>query len=218
MHNMQPNKNRAAKIRKVLKARYPDVKTQLGHNNAFELLIATILSAQCTDKQVNSVTPKLFAEFRTPHEFAEAPISAIEILIRPTGYFHNKAKNIQNCCRALIRDHKGEVPVSLEQLVKLPGVGRKTANVVLGAAFGIPGVVVDTHVARISRRLGLTDSKNPVNIETDLMNIIPKSEWNDFGLHLIYFGREICKARNPVCLKCPLEAACESPDKDFIPK
>lgn len=217
MHNMQPNKNRAAKIRKILKARYPDVKTQLKHNNAFELLIATILSAQCTDKQVNSVTPKLFAEFRTPHEFAEAPITAVEMLIRSTGYFHNKAKNIQNCCRALIRDHKGEVPVSLEQLVKLPGVGRKTANVVLGAAFGIPGVVVDTHVARISRRLGLTGSKNPVNIESDLMNIIPKNEWNDFGLHLIYFGREICKARNPVCRNCPLETVCESPDKALLP-
>ncbi len=204
---------RADKIRKILQKLYPEVKTQLLHRNPFELLVATILSAQCTDKQVNQVTPALFKRFRTPAEFARAPLGAIERLIRPTGFFHNKAKNIKNCAKALLEKHNGGIPQTIEELVKLPGVGRKTANVVLGAAFGIPGIVVDTHVARISNRLGLTASKNPVKIERDLMDLIPRRSWNDLCLRLIFFGRSICTARKPKCPSCPLEKLCSWPHK-----
>ncbi len=203
----------ADKIRKILQKIYPKVKTQLFHQNPFELLVATILSAQCTDKQVNQVTPVLFKRFKTPAEFARAPLSAIEQLIRPTGFFHNKAKNIKNCAKAIQEKHNGEVPQTLEELVKLPGVGRKTANVVLGAAFGVPGVVVDTHVARISQRLGLTANKDAIKIEFDLMKILPRRAWNDFSLQLIFFGREICLARKPRCPVCPLKRLCQWPFK-----
>jgi endonuclease-3 len=199
---------RIAKIRKILKATYPDVKTQLSYQTPFELLVATILSAQCTDKQVNRVTKTLFKRLKTPDNFARAPIDTIENLIRPTGFYHNKAKNIKNCALTIIEKYHGDVPHTLEELVKLPGAGRKTANCVLGAAFGTPGIVVDTHVARISKRLGLTQNKDPVKIEFDLMEIIPKKEWNDFSLRLIYFGRAICKARKPACFSCPLKELC----------
>ncbi len=183
------------------------------HQNPFELLVATILSAQCTDKQVNSVTRDLFKKLTTPDDFAKVPIRTLEWLIRPTGYYHNKAKNIKNCAAALIQNFNGRVPATLEELVSLPGVGRKTANVVLGAAFGIPGMVVDTHVARISRRLDFTRHKDPVKIEFDLMKIIPKRAWNDFSLYLIYFGRQYCTARNPKCPSCPVNGLCKWPDK-----
>ena len=206
-------KSRADKIRKILRNIYPEVKTELFHENPFELLVATILSAQCTDTQVNQVAPVLFKRLKAPADFAAVPLKTIEKLIRPTGFFHNKAKNIKNCSKALLEKHNGEVPQTLEELVKLPGVGRKTANVVLGAAFGIPGVVVDTHVARISNRLGLTVSKNPVKIEYDLMGLIPKKFWNDFGLQLIFFGRSTCTARKPKCPQCPLEKLCPWPHK-----
>ena len=177
--------------------------------------MATILSAQCTDKQVNAVTPVLFKKLKTPHDFAVAPMEMIEELIRPTGYFRNKARSIKNCAKVLAEKHNGKVPQTLEELVQLPGVGRKTANVVLGAAFGIPGIVVDTHVARISKRLGLTDKDDPVKIEFDLMEVIPQKEWNDFSLHLIYFGRAVCKARKPACPLCPLYDLCDYPDKTY---
>ena len=190
-------KTRTDKIRKILRELYPDVTTQLFHNTPFQLLVATILSAQCTDKQVNRVTKVLFDHLKTPADFSRASIKTIEGFIRSTGFYHNKAKNIKNCSRKLLEIHDGQVPQILEQLVELPGVGRKTANVVLGAAFGIPGIVVDTHVARISGRLGLTPNKDPVKIEFDLMKIIPKSAWQDFCLHLIFFGRETCSARKP---------------------
>jgi endonuclease-3 len=206
-------RKRADIIRKILRTRYPHVKTQLGHRNAFELLIATILSAQCTDVQVNRVTPKLFEKFSTPADFANAPRQAIEASIHSTGFYRNKAKNIQNCCKALIENYQGRVPDRLEALTTLPGVGRKTANVVLGAVFGIPGMVVDTHVARISQRLAFTKNKDAVKIEFDLMGIIPKSAWNDFSLHLIYFGREICSARRPLCKTCPVSRYCPYPEK-----
>jgi endonuclease-3 len=210
--NMQL-KPRADRIRKILRKIYPEVKTQLLHQNPFQLLVATILSAQCTDKQVNQVTPVLFKRLKTPADFAAAPLKSIENLVRPTGFFHNKAKNIKNCSKALLDRHSGQVPQTLDKLVKLPGVGRKTANVVLGAAFGICGVVVDTHVARISARLGLTENKDPVKIEFDLMKIIPKREWNDFSLQLIFFGRETCTARKPKCPTCPLHKLCPWPHK-----
>lgn len=204
---------RTEKIRKILRARYSDVRTQLNYENPFELLVATILSAQCTDKQVNIVTKALFKKLKTPYDFADASAEIVEQLIRPTGYFRNKAKNIINCSKAIIEKFNGEVPVSLEELTGLPGVGRKTANVVLGAAFGIPGIVVDTHVSRIAQRLDFSDNKDPVRIEFDLMEIIPKKEWNDFCLHLIYFGREICKARKPLCPDCPVTKLCDYKDK-----
>ncbi len=207
------DKARSAKIQHILKITYPDVKTQLRNANPFELLVATILSAQCTDKQVNHVTKDLFNRLKTPQDFAGASNETIEELIRSTGYFRNKAKNIKNCSKSLLEKYGGQVPQTLDELVKLPGVGRKTANVVLGSAFDIPGIVVDTHVARISKRLGLTENNNPVKIEYDLMEIIPREEWNVFSLQLIYFGRAICKARKPLCPICPLYDLCEFPDK-----
>ena len=207
--------DRIKDIRNILKKTYPKVVTQLDHQTPFQLLVATILSAQCTDKQVNSVTPKLFATLNTPKEFMEAPITLIESLIKPTGFFHNKAKNIKNCAEKLVSDYDSVVPDTLEELIKLPGVGRKTANCVLGAAFDIPGIVVDTHVARISGRLGLTKYKDPVKIEFDLMSVIPKEEWSDFSLILVYFGRDKCKARKPECKECPIEHLCGSADKTY---
>lgn len=206
--------DRVLNILKKLKSLYPDVKTQLAHKNPFELLVATILSAQCSDKQVNRVTPHLFKQLSTPADFATVPLSQIEILIRSTGFFHNKAKNIQNCARYLMDRYGGKVPDTLEELVTLPGVGRKTANVVLGTAFGIPGMVVDTHVSRISQRLGLTDHKDPVKIEFDLMQKLPVQEWNTFSLRLILFGRSTCKARRPNCCECPLFRLCQYAEKN----
>ncbi len=206
---LNKDKARALKIQQILKKTYPDVKTQLRHANAFQLLVSTMLSAQCTDKQVNRVTKVLFQRFKTPRDFASASNEAIEALIRPTGYFRNKAKNIKNGSKHLLEKYNGRVPKTLDQLVKIPGVGRKTANVVLGSAFNIPGMVVDTHVARISKRLGFTGSSNPVKIEYELMEIIPKENWNDFSLQLIYFGRAICTARKPKCPACPLYDLCE---------
>jgi endonuclease III len=214
---LNKNKTRALKIQRLLKKTYPEVKTQLRHANPFQLLVATILSAQCTDKQVNGVTKELFKKLRTPQDFANVSNEVLEELIRPTGYFRNKAKNIKNCSKSLLEKYDGQVPQTLDELVKLPGVGRKTANVVLGSAFNIDGIVVDTHVARISKRLGLTKSNNPVKIEYDLMEIIPKKNWNVFSLQLIYFGRAICKARNPLCSTCPIYDLCYFPDKILKP-
>lgn len=210
---MQDTRKRLDTIRKKLRKLYPQVKTQLEHRNPFELLVATILSAQCTDRQVNMVSQDLFSNLKTPRDFVAVDVRTLEGLIRPTGYFRNKAKNIKACAAALVDNFGGNVPGTLEELVTLPGVGRKTANVVLGAAFGIPGIVVDTHVGRISQRLGLTTQKDPVKIEFDLMKLIPKRAWNDFSLHLIYFGREYCMARKPRCPECPVRRQCPFPDK-----
>jgi endonuclease-3 len=206
-------KKRADRLRKTLRSLYPEVKPQLFHRNPFELLVATILSAQCTDQQVNRVTPALFEEFRSPQDFAKAPRKRIEELIRSTGFYRNKAKSIQKSAAALLAHHDGEVPDSLEKLVGLPGVGRKTANVVLGAAFGKPGIVVDTHVGRISRRLELTRNGDPVKVELDLMRILPRRDWSDFSLRLIFFGRQYCTARKPKCPQCPLQRLCPYPNK-----
>jgi endonuclease III len=204
---------RAAAILKVLNALYPQVKPQLLYRSPFELLVATILSAQCTDNQVNRVTPVLFKRMRRPRDFVKTPVAEIEGLVRPTGFYRNKARNIKACCEALVGRHGGHVPRTLEELVELPGVGRKTANVVLGAAFNTPGVVVDTHVGRISGRLGLTKNKDPEKIERDLMRIISRNEWSDFSLRLIFFGRETCTARKPKCPVCPLNHLCPYPHK-----
>jgi len=214
---MIKDKKRTQKICNILRTLYPEVKTQLSYKNPFELLVATILSAQCTDMQVNRVTPVLFKALSTPRAFSKAPLETIEAFIRPTGFYRNKAKHIKNCAAALIQYHGGKVPDTLEALIKLPGVGRKTANVVLGAAFGVPGIVVDTHVSRISQRLELTDHSDPVKIEYDLMAVIPKAFWNDFSLHLIYFGRDICKARKPECPRCPIDPLCRFSGKTASP-
>jgi|TARA_Y100000310_G_scaffold334452_1_gene414257 endonuclease-3 len=209
------DKVRAGKVRKRLRLTYPEVTTQLHYRTSFELLVATILSAQCTDKQVNSVTRGLFKKFNAPKDFTKIPLESLEQLVRATGFFRNKAKNIKACAQALVEKYHGKVPETLEELVLLPGVGRKTANLVLGAAFGIPGIVVDTHVIRISKRLGFTESKDPAKIERDLMKIIPKMAWSDFSLHLVYFGREFCTARKPRCKMCPLIKLCPWPDKNL---
>lgn len=210
---MTQNKSQSEPINRMLKAVYPEIKTQLYYRNPFELLVATILSAQCTDNQVNAVTVVLFEKLSSPADFAAASLEEIEAMIRPTGYFHNKAKNIKNCSRMLVEKFNGKVPGRLDELITLPGVGRKTANVVLGAAFGIPGIVVDTHVGRISKRLGLTKNSDPVKVEFDLMKLIPQRDWSDFSLRLIYFGRETCKSRRPLCPGCPLRDLCPYPDK-----
>ena len=212
---MLEDKVRAGKVRKRLRLTYPEVTTQLHYRTSFELLVATILSAQCTDKQVNSVTRGLFKKFNAPKDFTKIPLESLEQLVRATGFFRNKAKNIKACAQALVEKYHGKVPETLEELVLLPGVGRKTANLVLGAAFGIPGIVVDTHVIRISKRLAFTESKDPAKIERDLMKIIPKMAWSDFSLHLVYFGREFCTARKPRCKMCPLIKLCPWPDKNL---
>ncbi|MCF8089572.1 MAG: endonuclease III [Desulfotignum sp.] len=197
----------------TLKNRYPDVKTQLVHQTPFQLLTATILSAQCTDRQVNQVTRHLFARFPDSAGLAPADLTDIKKIIYSTGFYNNKAKNIKACAQALLDRHDGQVPDDLDLLVKLPGVGRKTANVVRSAAFGHPAIVVDTHVLRIANRLGLTRSRDPVKVEFDLMKIIPESAWSDLSLQLIYFGRDICDARKPKCDQCPLFDVCVFPGK-----
>jgi len=206
-------KTRADRIRRILKDRYPQVVTPLYHETPFQLLVATILSAQCTDNQVNKVTRLMYKRLKTPSDFARAQIRTIEKYIRSTGFYHNKAKNIKSCSKMILDVHGGQVPRTLEDLVKLPGVGRKTANVVLGAVFDTPGIVVDTHVGRISQRLGFTAHKDPVKVEFDLMEIIPRQDWSDFSLRLVFFGREICSARKPQCSICPVHKFCPWPDK-----
>jgi endonuclease-3 len=202
-------KKRARKVVELLKQEYPEATCALVHDTPFELLIATILSAQCTDERVNIVTKDLFSKYPTPAEMAAVPIRQLETLIQSTGFFRNKAKNIHGCCEQLVAEHGGEVPRELEKLVHLPGVGRKTANVVLGTAFRIAsGVVVDTHVTRLSQRLGLTEHEDAVKIERDLIAQLPQEEWIDFPHRLIWHGRRVCKARKPLCGTCVLEKIC----------
>ena len=208
--------DRIAEILKILHATYPDVECALVHANPWQLLVATILSAQCTDVRVNMVTPKLFATYPTPKAMSEAPIEALEELIRTTGFYHNKAKSIQGAGRVITEKFNGKVPQTMEELLTVPGAARKTANVVLGVAYGkAEGVVVDTHVFRLSRRLGLTRSDTPQAIEQDLMKVIPKSRWIEFSHELIHHGRQICDARKPKCAACPLEQLCHAPDKTW---
>jgi endonuclease-3 len=191
-----------------LKEQYPVVKTQLNHATPFQLLIATIMSAQCTDTQVNRVTKKLFAEYPDPATLAAAPLKDIKRIIFSTGFYNNKAKNIKACAQSILEDHNSIVPQDIESLIKLPGVGRKTANVVRSAAFGYDAIVVDTHVLRLSGRLGLTRKKDPVQVEFELMEIIPKSSWSDLSLQFIYFGRQICDAKKPLGDICFLFGIC----------
>jgi endonuclease-3 len=200
---------RARKIIAILNATYPDARCALHHKNPLQLLVATILSAQCTDARVNQVTPALFAKFRTAAEFAAAPRGELENLIRSTGFFRNKARAIRNCCRAIATEHTGRVPDTMSALLQLDGIGRKTASVVLGVAFGrAEGIVVDTHVARLSRRLGLTRQKTAEKIERNLMLIIPRPDWIEFSHLLIWHGRRRCAARKPDCIRCELCEVC----------
>lgn len=192
-----------------LKRDYADALCALEHQSPYQLLIATILSAQCTDERVNIVTRDLFKHYPTADAMADAPLKSIEKLVQSTGFFRNKAKNIKECSRQLVEQYAGEVPRELELLVKLPGVGRKTANVVLGTCFGIPsGVVVDTHVGRLSQRLGLTKEVDPVKIERDLMAQLPQEEWIMFSHRMIHHGRRVCKARKPACDHCNFAEFC----------
>jgi endonuclease III len=201
-------KRRAKKVIEALAGLYPDAHCALDHQTPLQLLVATILSAQCTDARVNLVTPALFARHRTVRDYAEAKPAELERLIASTGFFRNKAKNIIACCRAILEKHGGEVPGTLEELVQLPGVGRKTANVILGNAFGVPGITVDTHVGRLSRRLGLTEHDDPVKVEFDLMAVIPAAEWTMFSHRLIFHGRQVCYARKPDCGGCAMKGFC----------
>lgn len=204
-------KKRTLKIIRLLRKEYPDAKCSLNHSNPLELLIATILSAQCTDERVNIVTADLFRKYRSPADYSNAPRAELEDDIRSTGFFRNKARSLQGACTMISEQYGGRVPSKVEELLLLPGVARKTANVVLGNAFGIAsGVVVDTHVGRLSQRLGLTDNQQPEKIERDLMELVPKRDWIDFSHLLIYHGRKICKARAPLCGGCVVEPLCPS--------
>jgi len=204
-------KGQALAILKLLKKHYPGLKCFLTHQDPFQLLVAVILSAQCTDERVNKVTPILFKRFKTAKDFAECDIQELEELIHSTGFYKNKAKNIQAMARMVVKDFQGKVPKTMEELIKLPGVGRKTANVILAEAFGInEGVCVDTHVMRLSQRLGLSKHQDPVKIEQDLMHQIPKKDWETISLTLITHGRKVCGARKPNCKECFLNKLCPS--------
>ncbi len=203
----------AKRILKLLLKKYPDPGIALNFTNPLELLVATILSAQCTDKRVNEVTKTLFKKYKSARDYATADIEVFEQEIKPTGFYKNKARQVINCCKALVEKHNGKVPDGLEALTELPGVGRKTANVVLGSAFGKQAIAVDTHVLRVSNRLGLVHSDNPERVEEELMKQIPKDKWTRFTLAMILHGRETCKAKRPECSKCILFDECEWEEK-----
>jgi endonuclease III len=206
-----PEKQRTARIIAQLKKEYPDARCSLNFANPLELLVATILSAQCTDERVNIVTADLFRKYRTAEDYVKVPQGELEQDIRSTGFYRNKAKAIQGASKIIAEQHGGRVPENIEALLLLPGVARKTANVVLGNAFAITsGVVVDTHVGRLAKRLGLTEHEQPEKVERDLMELVPKKDWIDFSHLLIYHGRKVCKARTPLCAECVIEKLCPS--------
>ncbi|MBR4569246.1 MAG: endonuclease III [Candidatus Riflebacteria bacterium] len=203
-------KNKVKQIITLLSEKYPEPKCALDHMTPWELLVATILSAQCTDKRVNMITPALFKRYPTIKSFAEADITELEKYIHSAGFYHNKAKNIINCAKELLNQFNAELPQNIDDLTKLPGVGRKTANVLLGNAFGKnEGIVVDTHVSRLSQKIGLTKESDPEKIEKDLMKIVEKKHWTDFSHWLILHGRETCIARRPKCGECIISTLCE---------
>ena len=211
MTHSSEEKQRARKIIRLLKQEYPDAQCTLNYNNPLELLIATILSAQCTDERVNLVAAALFRKYRSCADYLRVPQSELEADIRSTGFYRNKARAIRGACQIISERHGGDVPQSLEELLALPGVARKTANVVLGNAFGITsGVVVDTHVARLAGRLNLTEQQQPEKIERDLMELVPRKDWINFSHLLIAHGRKVCKARSPLCAECVVERLCPS--------
>jgi endonuclease-3 len=208
MTSSDPLRTRVRQVLRILARLYPDAHCALNYDNPLRLLIATILSAQCTDVRVNLVTPALFTRYPDAHAFATADQSELEKAIQSTGFFRNKARNIIACCRTLVDKYGGEVPGTMEDLVPLPGIGRKTANVVLGNAFDVPGITVDTHVGRVSRRLGLTKETDAEKVERDLMELIPKKDWTMFSHRMIFHGRQVCFARRPACSKCALAEVC----------
>jgi endonuclease-3 len=208
MMKKQSDQKRVKEIIKILSKEIPDSRIALRFTNPLELLIATILSAQCTDVKVNQVIETLFKKYRSAKDYVKAELAELEEEIRPTGFYRNKAKSVQKCCQKLVTQFGGEVPKTLEELVTLPGVGRKTANVILGNAFGTPGIVVDTHVHRVSQRIGLTKKNDPVKIEFDLMEIVPKDEWTHFSNLLVWHGRRTCVAKKPLCEICPIMKLC----------
>jgi len=208
MKATNPLRTRAGRILRKLAQLYPDAHCALNYTNPLQLLIATILSAQCTDERVNQVTPALFARYPDALAFATAEQAELEKLIKSTGFFRNKAKSIIACCKQLVDLHDGQVPKTMEELVPLPGVGRKTANVILGNAYDVPGIPVDTHVGRLSQRMGLSLYSDPVKIERDLMTLIPRKQWTMFGHRMIFHGRQVCHARKPLCEQCSLAPLC----------
>lgn len=207
---VEQKKARAKEIFSRLKKAYGPGKCALNHSKPLELLVAVILSAQCTDKRVNLVTPALFKKYRTAEDYAKADVKKFEEEIRSTGFYKNKTKNILACAKEIVARHGGKVPRTMEELVKLPGVGRKTANAVLGNAFGIPGICVDTHMIRINRKLGLTNNTDPVKIEFDLMPLVPQKDWTDYSHLIIHHGRVRCVARRPDCVHCAVNELCPS--------
>ncbi len=215
IESIEEKKIRVSEINKILSKTYPDAKCSLEHISVFELLIATILAAQCTDVKVNEITPALFKKYPTVKSFAEADISELETDIKSTGFFHNKAKSIKNCSIKILEKFNGQVPDNMEDLTSLPGVGRKTANVILGNYYHKPSVIVDTHVLRISERLGLTKENDPNKVEIDIMNILNKSKWTNFCNCIVFHGRACCIARKPNCLRCPIEKLCPYDNKMF---
>ncbi len=215
LRRIMPRENESAKAARTkriitgLNKTYPEAHCELNYSNPLELLVATILSAQCTDKRVNLVTADLFRKYRTAADYAGAPAAELEQAIRTTGFFRNKAKSLKTCCQALVEKHRGQVPRTMEELTQLGGVGRKTANVVLGNAFGVNcGIVVDTHVARLAQRLGLTTKREPEKIELELMELVPQDQWTMFSHWLIWHGRRRCSARNPDCPNCEIASLC----------
>ena len=213
---MHSAKERIGEIVAILRKHYPESRTALRHDNPLQILVATILSAQCTDERVNTITPGLFRKYPSAAKFAAAPQTALEKEIRSTGFFRNKARNIIGAAKKIAAEHGGRVPDTMEELVSLPGVARKTANIVLSSAYGkAEGIAVDTHVRRLSQRLGLSAEEDPVKIERDLMTIVPKRDWLDFNYLLVNHGRAICQARKPRCPDCPLKRLCPSATKFF---
>ncbi len=208
MKTPDPLAGRARRLARSLARLYPEAHCALHHQTPLQLLVATILSAQCTDARVNRITPALFARYPDARAFANADRKELESYVQSTGFFRNKAKSIIACCKALVERHGGEVPATMEELVPLAGVGRKTANVILGTAFGVPGITVDTHVGRLSRRLGLTAHADPAKVERDLMRLLPEKGWTMFSHRLIFHGRQVCHARKPACAGCGLAKLC----------
>ncbi len=212
-----PRHERTDKILLILKKTYPDAHCELDFSNPLELLVATILSAQCTDKRVNGVTKILFRKYRKAEDYIKVDPANLEGDVRSTGFYKNKAKAIQGCCRVLVEKHGGKVPKTMEELIRLPGVGRKTANVILGNAYGVPGITCDTHVLRLSERLDFSKQKDPVKLEFELQKIIPQKDWTLASHLLIWHGRRCCYARKPECFRCPVSALCPYEPKTPLP-
>ncbi len=215
-HSTKELKDRAVKIIRVFKKLYPGADTTLEYKDPLQLLVSTILAAQSTDVKVNEITKGLYKKYRNAGDFANADLRELEKEIKPLGFFRNKSQNIKNACSMIIEEYKLKVPDNIDDMLRLPGVGRKTANLVLGDAYGIPGIVVDTHCKRLSNRIGFTQNKDPVKIENDLNKVIPKDEWNLFCHQMVYHGRAVCKARKPGCEECDILKHCDFGQKKLI--